>query len=253
MEDLLAALQKIASLDYSDTGKLGEASGKSVAGDTAMKYLPLVGAEFLIILNPKIPIPLPITIPCQFNPEELEFEKRARWLKRYSHGSDVAKPEYSGGAPQEMDLKLFFDTTHLGVSVKWYTFPLLLLTQRLPLINQPTMVLFHWGWNTSQVSYVERVNIKYTFFNPQGMPLRAEVRVKLVEYPMGWLSVVLQNPTTRSEARKTRVVTQGQTLDWIAYEEYGDARHWRHIANANNISNPMKLQPGTILNLTPLP
>ena len=40
---------------------------------------------------------------------------------------------------------------------------------------------------------------------------------------------------------------------WIAYKEYGDPNHWRHIAQANGITNPMALRPGQVLNIVPLP
>jgi nucleoid-associated protein YgaU len=41
-------------------------------------------------------------------------------------------------------------------------------------------------------------------------------------------------------------------LDWIAYQEYGDAAAWRHIAEVNNLHNPLSLVPGQLLKLTPL-
>ncbi|MFQ5410294.1 MAG: hypothetical protein ACE5FI_17935, partial [Anaerolineales bacterium] len=223
-----------------------------------LNRVPLTGAEFFVIFYKKIagasvPVPFPIPIPCQYNPEELEFEKRSRWRRRYTHQNDVPKAEYSGGAPQEMDLNLFFDTTHLGISVKLYTTPIMMLVSRIPFTESPPLVMFHWGWNMSPISYVERASAKYTFFTPNGVPLRAEMRVRLVEYNLGFLSKLPLNPTTVSEARKTWVVTEGQTLDWIAYQEYGDARQWRHIAKVNGIANPMELRPGQILKLTPLP
>lgn len=62
-----------------------------------------------------------------------------------------------------------------------------------------------------------------------------------------------QNPTSYTEPRKTWVVREGERLDWIAYQEYGDPGYWRHIAEANNLANPFDLQPGLVLQLTPLP
>jgi nucleoid-associated protein YgaU len=49
------------------------------------------------------------------------------------------------------------------------------------------------------------------------------------------------------------VIKQGETLDFIAAEEYGEARHWRYIAATNNINDPLRLRPGTVLSLPPLP
>jgi nucleoid-associated protein YgaU len=48
-------------------------------------------------------------------------------------------------------------------------------------------------------------------------------------------------------------VRESETLDWIASSEYGEARHWRYIAEQNNLDNPMQVTPGTILQLPPLP
>ncbi len=49
------------------------------------------------------------------------------------------------------------------------------------------------------------------------------------------------------------MVHEGQTLDWIAYQEYGDPAYWRHIAETNDLANPKDLRPGQVLKLTPLP
>ena len=46
---------------------------------------------------------------------------------------------------------------------------------------------------------------------------------------------------------------EGERLDWIAYQEYGNPRHWRHIADVNDLANPFDLRSGQVLKLTPLP
>ena len=50
-----------------------------------------------------------------------------------------------------------------------------------------------------------------------------------------------------SEKSKRRKVVEGDSLSQIALEEYGDANAWKLIAKKNNISDPNKLKPGTIL------
>jgi nucleoid-associated protein YgaU len=63
----------------------------------------------------------------------------------------------------------------------------------------------------------------------------------------------LQNPTTGGNpGYKARIVKEGDTLDWIAHEEYGDAAMWRFIADTNNINNPKILKPGQTLSIAPL-
>ena len=50
-----------------------------------------------------------------------------------------------------------------------------------------------------------------------------------------------------SDVAKVWVVKQGQTLAMIAAREYGDAREWHAIAEANHIDDPLALRPGTQL------
>jgi nucleoid-associated protein YgaU len=158
---------------------------------------------------------------------------------------------YGGGEPEELDLDLFFDETDTQLDVRVHTTPLRMLATRNFLFDKPPLVMFMWGTVVSKMSYVSRVDVTYTFFRPDGTPLRAKVKVHLKEWHDKLLSLA-QNPTTRSEARKTWVVTEGQTLDWIAYQEYNDPAHWRHIAEVNNLDDPLALRPGQILKLTPI-
>ena len=62
-----------------------------------------------------------------------------------------------------------------------------------------------------------------------------------------------QNPTSLGVAgHKRRIVQQDESLDFIAFSEYGDARYWRHIADANSLNDPMRVRAGTVLQLPPL-
>jgi len=111
----------------------------------------------------------------------------------------------------------------------------------------PPRCKFVWG-NFSFVCILKSVDVTYTVFLPNGTPVRATASVKLLQieeqsmYPP-------QNPTTRSAARKTWVVREGETLDWIAHQEYGDPALWRFIAQTNHLDNPRDLHPGQVLGL----
>jgi nucleoid-associated protein YgaU len=62
-----------------------------------------------------------------------------------------------------------------------------------------------------------------------------------------------QNPTTKGNpGYRRRVVREGDTLDWIAFDEYGDSALWRYIADVNNLDNPMSLLPGQVLAIAPI-
>ena len=42
-------------------------------------------------------------------------------------------------------------------------------------------------------------------------------------------------------------VVVGDTLQQLAWQEYGDAGAWRPIAAANGLDDPMRLRPGSTL------
>jgi nucleoid-associated protein YgaU len=242
---------------------VGEVIG-TITQSISLPTLVPVPALLLLFVSLKVPIPIPI--PLMFRPEKLEFSKEAHWEKPFDNSDngidchskkalplhDVPKAEYKGGGPEELTLELYFDTTDTQLDVRLFTKPIQMLVYRVPLLQQPPLVMFSWGMMLSKMSYVKEVEIDYTMFRPDGTPLRAEVDLTLTEYDMGWMSMLPLNPTSVSEARKTWVVVEGQTLDWIAYQEYGDSAQWRHIAAVNNLDNPRDLRPGQILKLTPV-
>ena len=213
-----------------------------------------VPAMLLIFPSPKIPLPI-AALPCLFKPEKLKFRKGTTWNEEHTAARNAPTSTFTGGDAERLEVKLFFEADKAGfLGVTGYIFFLKQLMQRPPiLLQQPPLVMFMWGMTTSALSYIKDMSYEYTLFDPTGKPLYAEVDLTLVEYNMEWAALVGQNPTSRSEPRKTWIVNEGQTLDWIAYQEYGDPAQWRHIAQTNNLSNPMELKPGMILKLTPLP
>jgi nucleoid-associated protein YgaU len=210
-----------------------------------------VPAMLLIFPSPTVPVPIPF--PIFFNPEKLSFSKGAKWTGDVTTERSAPVPTFDGGEPEKLTLKLFLHSSFLPMGIPAYMFIIKQLIKKPKiLLDQPPLVRFAWGFTQSAISYIESLDYEYTLFTPGGVPIQGELTLRLVEYDMAWWANLPINPTSRSEARKTWVVTEGETLDWIAFQEYGDAVHWRHIANVNHLANPMKLRSGQILKLTPL-
>jgi hypothetical protein len=167
---------------------------------------------------------------------------------------------YTGNVAPSLSMELLLDTTIDGDDVREkYIDWLIKLTQPVKKNStdkqpQPPRCMFSWGDFTDGVhdfeGYLCDLRVTYTYFLPNGRPVRAEVSLT-IKQPDDVTPPT--NPTSRSEARRVWTVVQGQTLDWIAFQEYGDTSAWRHIARVNNIRNPRALRPGTVLKLTPLP
>ncbi len=210
------------------------------------------------------------TISCMFRPTQVSFSKSANWSSPVSgdsgggdskkkstatqKGQNVPTVEFSGGQAATITLDLLFNTTDTGEDVRTYTDELVNLTllQTTGGVKPPPVCRFVWGKIRSFLSYVSSVSITFKMFLYDGTPVRADAKVTLVQYKDDGV-FKKQNPTSFSEPRKMWIVTEGERLEWIAFKEYGNSSHWRHIAQANGILDPLDLRPGQVLKITPLP
>lgn len=117
-------------------------------------------------------------------------------------------------------------------------------------LHAPPVVEFTWGRLTFR-GVVTQYSERFQMFDEAGNVLRARVTLSLKKY----MPPILQARSISTESpdrTKTRVVREGERLDVIAVEEYGDAAHWPAIAHANRLARPRVLVPGTVLVIPPL-
>ncbi len=201
---------------------------------------------------------------CLYNPETVTYNRSSSWQPRPIAQKSKAEHTYQGGGSATLGVMLFLDTTRAltdhglnvaaGSDVRVQVNFLMSLMDVLEDADdpekkkRPPYCRFEWDKEYFDKGFLRSCNVTYKLFKPDGTPIRAEAQVS---FEIVGLEDGSQNPTTRTEARKTWIVREGERLDWIAYREYGNAAHWRHIAEANGIANPFDLQPGQILRLPP--
>jgi nucleoid-associated protein YgaU len=111
--------------------------------------------------------------------------------------------------------------------------------------HAPPVCRFQWG-STSFDGVVTSLKEKYSLFDEAGHILRARVTLALKSYKS--VEVQLRELRRSSPDRtRVRVLREGERLDLIANEAYGDPRLWQVIATANNIDRPRFVPPGTSL------
>ncbi len=195
---------------------------------------------------------------CQFNPDSLTLSKKNAYAHRSVGGRNSDKGTFQGGQPHTMDITLTFDSSNEGKPV----YELYKNLRKLAMVDskdknqktqqgEPPWVKVQWGSYIGFAAVITGLSEQYTMFLPSGAPIRAKVTLSLKQ-SMDDAQLAGQNPTSRSEPRRTWIVEHGQRLDWIAYMEYGDSSAWRHIANTNGIDDPTHLTAGQVLKLSPL-
>ena len=200
------------------------------------------------------------SVEFQFNPTDYSMSKSVGYSDAVDIGGNVPRPEFTGGSGVVLTLKLFFDTTKTGADVRsTYTNKLWALALVAPSApdsttnkGKPPMCEFQWGSGPAFKAVVTQITQNFLLFLENGTPVRASVDLTLKQ-AVDAAIFPAQNPTSRgSSGHRTHVVEQRETLDLIAWREYGDAAHWRFIAEVNNIDSPLAIRPGTVLSLPPL-
>ncbi|WP_030681889.1 CIS tube protein [Streptomyces cellulosae] len=195
------------------------------------------------------------TFDFDFNPSQLALSRRAQWKTTPTAAvRDGALPEFMGPQPRELTVDILLDSSDQpgGNSVLKKVealFSCCEVTQKSIAAKQPSTpwVVFQWGsFSTARfTSYVESVQVTYNLFGTTGVPLRATCQVRLHEIPS---KAKGQNPTSGAlTAQRVHRVVAGDSLQSLAWREYGDATAWRAIAEANGIDDPSRLAPGTEL------
>jgi len=114
------------------------------------------------------------------------------------------------------------------------------------------VLMFQWGPPAAGFFYrvnLMNVSVDYERFTPMGLPVRAKVSLTLREKfnPLGTLPT---NPSSGGlSGRSTHMVREGDNLVQVTTDNYGHPKHWRELANANGIDDPLRVKPGQALYL----
>jgi hypothetical protein len=194
------------------------------------------------------------TIQCAFNPKEYSITKTNVWTIKPVAGNDTPKPEF-GGMPWTIRVQLLLDVSlqSADTSIKDDAIKLLKMMESGGGGgggSGPPTVTFKWGSIESPKMVGSSMTIRFIMFRPNGEPSRALVDLELTQSEKATAG---QNPTTRAIAGlKIHTVTDGDSLQSLAYNHYRDATRWRTIAEANGIDNPFALRRGTQLTIPTL-
>jgi nucleoid-associated protein YgaU len=194
---------------------------------------------------------------AQLNPTEYTRTKGAQFAEIGIPGVDSPILQFVRGETERMTLELLFDTTEHGlgdtaVDVATLTRQVYQLVKIQPATHAPPRFRVTWGRGLSFTAVAEQVQQRFTLFSPHGVPLRATVTLAMREYKSLQTQLAelkLQSP----DHTKVRVVSRGETLALIAAREFNDPRLWRLIAEHNPGVDPRRPEPGTLLEIPPVP
>ena len=116
--------------------------------------------------------------------------------------------------------------------------------------HEPHVVKIVWG----ELIFYGRCNkfsIRYTLFNPDGIPVRANVDLNFKGYKSKEEQEKKKNASS-PDMTHIITVTSGDSLPLLCYRIYNDCSWYRQVAKINNILEFRKLKPGMKLVFPPL-
>lgn len=185
-----------------------------------------------------------------FNPTDYTLKRTNSYSSQHTQGTSKPETSYAHGNNDELTIAFTFDGTGVAGptgSVADRVNAFMGLLEYRGDIHKPAYAKVIWGDFTFQ-GVIASATAKYTLFDVEGVPLRAKIDASLTEV-VNEAERIAEEKTSSPDVDRMWVVRQGDRLDRIAFECYGDERYWWQLAAANRLRNTRFLTTGSILRL----
>lgn len=198
------------------------------------------------------------TFEAMFNPTSFSQSYSIDWHRGQGINASASQLAYTRSRPSELTLDLILDGTGVNEfsllgpkSVKDRVKRFLDVTYRYNgNIHEPNYLLVEWG-SLKFACRLSAVDIKYTLFDRDGTPLRAELHITLLS-DKGVKKRAKEEGKTSPDLTHARTVRRGDTLPLLTTEIYGSPDYYLDVAAFNNLDDFRNLSPGQQLLFPPL-
>lgn len=210
------------------------------------------------------------TFEVMFNPESYSLKHENAYDPKQGLNSSGKRVKYLLTEASELSLKLIFDNTGVG-DYGFYGFTgtsflgkiggrkdvytqvehfRKLTTTMGGEEHEPYFLIVCWGRLNFQCR-LKSFTVKYTLFNRNGVPIRAELEALFVSDLDDYERVRLEKKSS-PDLTHSKTIKAGDKLPLMAQEIYGDPSYYIDLARANNLNNFRKLRTGTNVKLPPI-
>jgi len=217
------------------------------AGETSGSSGSLERSKAKLIETPQKTVEFPT------DPKNLRIVRGARYLtvphamgaKPAGHGRN----EYRGTEAATLSADLELHTTDANKAIDKQLTLLENWTRPSEPGKPPPQLTLKWC-ELKFTGYLRQVSVAISRFEQStAKPSHATVAIVLQEEAN---APPKQNPTSGGIAgNRAHLLAEGDSLQSVAFREYGDATRWRALAAANGIDDPLRVAPGTRLLLPP--
>lgn len=117
-------------------------------------------------------------------------------------------------------------------------------------IHSPNYLQLVWG-DFSLKCRLASLEVEYTLFNADGLPLRAKLTPRFEQF-LDPCDLARQSAKSSPDMTHVRTVVAGDTLPLMCQRIYGDSAHYLRVADHNGLRDFRQLQPGQQIAFPPL-
>ncbi|WMJ72680.1 LysM peptidoglycan-binding domain-containing protein [Cytophagaceae bacterium ABcell3] len=198
------------------------------------------------------------TFTTLLNPEKYVYSFKTEQNEDQAPGTSAVATKFNKILPQTLDLDFLFDRTGtikgyesredgvIGDIEKFKE----VLNKYDGETHKPYYLLISWGVLLFKCQMKE-MSIEFKLFKPDGTPIRALARTKMVGFVEQDLRAAMENRQS-PDLTHHRIVREGDTLPLLTKEIYGDSKYYLEVAKFNGLVNFRRLETGTELIFPPL-
>jgi hypothetical protein len=193
---------------------------------------------------------------AMLNPDKLQWGRSIAYNEEAAVDSSAPSSKYNKTNSEKLSFELVIDCTgvvdndrvDLPAEIKQLS---KVIYDYNGNIHRPNYVIINWGGGLAFKCVLTSFNLSYTFFKPDGTPLRAKVSLEFSSYID--LATLARKEKKASPDMTHRVsVVEGDSLPQIANRIYRSPEYYVQLAQFNGLDKFRRLRPGTVLTVPPL-
>lgn len=190
------------------------------------------------------------------NPEKLEWGRSIQYNEETAIDSSSPSSKYNKTNSEKLSFELVIDCTGV-IDSKRVDLPAEMSNLSRVIydyngsIHRPNFLIINWGRGLAFKCVLTAFNFSYTFFKPDGTPLRARISLEFSSYVD--LSTLAKKEDKQSPDVTHRVtVVDGDSLPQISRRIYRSSQYYVQIAEFNGLDKFRHLRAGAMLTVPPL-
>jgi Contractile injection system tube protein len=193
---------------------------------------------------------------AMLNPEKLQWNRSIKYNEEASIDSSAPASKYSNTLSEKLSFELVIDCTGV-VDSKRVNLPSEISKLSKVIydyngdIHRPNYVIINWGSGLAFKCVLVSFNLSYTFFKPDGTPLRAKIALEFAS-SIDAATLAKKNDKKSPDMSHLVVLVEGDNLPKISNQIYLSPNYYVQVAQFNGLNKFRRINPGLVLTVPPL-